>query len=66
MVVSMQVVLDHDRIFGALSDPTPFLDEHVVYAVLLFALVLLGAASYLGLGDRWNRTRLVRRLPFLK
>jgi thiosulfate dehydrogenase (quinone) large subunit len=44
----------------------PFLDEHVVYAVLLFALVLLGAGSYLGLGDRWNRTKLVRRLPFLK
>ena len=44
----------------------PFLDEHVVYAVLLVALVLLGAGSYLGLGDRWNRTRLVTRLPFLK
>ena len=44
----------------------PFLDEHVVYAVLLVALVLLGAGSYLGLGDRWNRTRLVQRLSFLK
>lgn len=44
----------------------PFLDEHVIYAVLLVALVLLGAGSYLGLGDRWNRTRLVQRLPFLK
>ena len=44
----------------------PFLDEHVVYSVLLVALVLLGAGSYLGFGDRWNRTRLVQRLPFLK
>lgn len=44
----------------------PFLDEHVVYAVLLVALVLLGAGSYIGLGDRWNRTMLVKRLPFLK
>ena len=44
----------------------PFVDEHVVNAVLLAALALLGAGSYLGLGDRWNRTALVKRLPFLK
>jgi thiosulfate dehydrogenase [quinone] large subunit len=44
----------------------PFVDEHVVNAVLLAALALLGAGSYLGLGDRWNRTRLVKRLPILK
>jgi len=44
----------------------PFVDEHVVNAVLLAALALLGAGSYLGLGDRWNDTRLVKRLPFLK
>jgi thiosulfate dehydrogenase (quinone) large subunit len=41
-------------------------DEHVVYVVLLAALALLGAGRYLGLGDWWNRTTLVRRLPFLK
>jgi hypothetical protein len=34
--------------------------------VLLAALALLGAGSYLGLGDWWNRTTLVKRLPFLK
>jgi thiosulfate dehydrogenase (quinone) large subunit len=44
----------------------PFVDDHVVYVVLLAALALLGAGSYLGLGDRWNRTALVKRLPFLK
>jgi len=44
----------------------PFVDEHVVYVVLLAALALLGAGRYLGLGDWWNRTALVRRLPVLK
>jgi thiosulfate dehydrogenase (quinone) large subunit len=44
----------------------PFVDDHVVYVVLLAALALLGAGSYLGLGDRWNRPALVKRLPFLK
>ncbi len=44
----------------------PFVDEHVVNAVLLAALALLGAGSYLGLGDWWKRTRLGRRLPILK
>jgi len=44
----------------------PFVVEHVVNVVLLTALALLGAGSYLGLGDWWNRTRLVRSLPILK
>ena len=44
----------------------PFVDEHIVYIVLLAALALLGAGRYLGLGDWWNRTTLVKRLPVLK
>ncbi|GGK93865.1 hypothetical protein Sme01_58440 [Sphaerisporangium melleum] len=44
----------------------PFLDEHIVYAVVLIGLVLTGAADTLGLGRRWSRTALVERFPILK
>jgi thiosulfate dehydrogenase [quinone] large subunit len=44
----------------------PFLDDHVVYALLLGVLAVVGAGRYLGLGRRWERTALVERLPILK
>jgi thiosulfate dehydrogenase [quinone] large subunit len=44
----------------------PFMDEHIVYAVVLVALALAGAGDTLGLGTRWGKTALVKRLPILK
>jgi len=44
----------------------PFIDEHVVYAVVLAMLAIVGAGRYLGLGRRWEDTALVKRLPILK
>ncbi|MBO3748395.1 hypothetical protein J5X84_20160 [Streptosporangiaceae bacterium NEAU-GS5] len=44
----------------------PFIDEHIVYAIVLVGLALAGAADTLGLGRWWSATPLVRRYPILK
>ncbi|PKW25508.1 hypothetical protein [Phycicoccus duodecadis] len=44
----------------------PFLDDHLIYAVTLVALALLGAGHPLGLGRAWERLPLVRRHAFLR
>lgn len=42
-----------------------FMDDHVVYALVLVGLALAGAGRTLGLGARWQRLPLVQRHPFL-
>ncbi|WP_405084794.1 hypothetical protein [Microbispora sp. NBC_01389] len=44
----------------------PFMDEHIVYALVLAGLALAGAGQTIGLGRWWAATPLVRRLPILK
>jgi thiosulfate dehydrogenase (quinone) large subunit len=44
----------------------PFMDDHLVYAVLAVGLALVSAGDTLGLGRWWAGTRLVRRIPFLR
>ena len=44
----------------------PFLDDHIVYAIVLAGIAYVGAGRYLGLGDRWERTGIVRRFPLLR
>ncbi|MBG0830097.1 hypothetical protein HS041_20220 [Planomonospora sp. ID67723] len=44
----------------------PFMDDHIVYAVVLVGLALAGAGDTLGIGAWWGRTALVKRLPILK
>ena len=44
----------------------PFMDDHVIYAIVLIGLALAGAGRTLGLGRVWEKTSLVRRFPFLK
>lgn len=44
----------------------PFMDDHLVYAIVLVALALFGAGRTLGLGRQWERLPLVQRTPFLK
>jgi thiosulfate dehydrogenase [quinone] large subunit len=43
----------------------PFVDEHVIYAIVLAALFLANAGRYYGLGRVWQRTKLVTRYPVL-
>jgi thiosulfate dehydrogenase [quinone] large subunit len=44
----------------------PFLDEHVVYTIVLAGIAYVSAGRYLGLGRWWERTSLVKKLPILK
>jgi thiosulfate dehydrogenase (quinone) large subunit len=42
-----------------------FMDEHLIYALVLITLAVMGAGNTLGLGRWWTRTPLVRRLGWL-
>lgn len=42
-----------------------FMDDHIIYALLLVGLVLVGAGKTLGFGSWWARTSLVQRYPWL-
>ncbi|MBG0816539.1 hypothetical protein [Planomonospora sp. ID82291] len=44
----------------------PFMDDHIVYAIVMIALALASAGDTLGLGAWWGKTALVKRLPILK
>jgi thiosulfate dehydrogenase [quinone] large subunit len=44
----------------------PFLDEHIVYVIVLAGIAYVGAGRYLGLGKYWDRLSLVKRFPILK
>jgi len=44
----------------------PFLDQHIVYALVLIALALSRAGDTIGLGAWWARTRLVQAIPMLR
>jgi thiosulfate dehydrogenase [quinone] large subunit len=49
-----------------LPGSNPFVDSHIIYALVLVVLALTAAGNTWGLGERWSRTGLVQRLPFLK
>lgn len=44
----------------------PFMDDHLVYAVVLVGLAAAHAGDTLGLGLRWSRSEVVRRFPVLR
>ena len=44
----------------------PFMDDHIVYALVLGALAAFGAGRYWGLGRRWEQLAIVERFPLLK
>jgi thiosulfate dehydrogenase (quinone) large subunit len=44
----------------------PFMDDHLIYAVILIGLAAVHAGDTLGAGRIWARTQLVRRHPVLR
>jgi thiosulfate dehydrogenase [quinone] large subunit len=44
----------------------PFMDDHIVYALVLGMLALTGAGRTFGLGKVWERLAIVKRFPILK
>ena len=51
---------------GLRLENNPFMDDHIVYAIVLVALAIYGAGRTLGLGRAWENLSIVKRLPFLK
>jgi len=47
-------------------DNNPFMDDHLVYALLLVILAAAGAGTTLGLGTAWGRIPLVHRHGWLR
>nr|WP_173100897.1 DoxX family membrane protein [Actinomadura verrucosospora] len=43
-----------------------FMDDHLIYALLIVGLALVGAGDVLGLGRWWAKVPLVKRFPFLR
>jgi len=44
----------------------PFMDDHIVYALVLTALAIYGAGRTWGLGRTWENLPIVQRYPVLK
>ena len=44
----------------------PFMDDHIIYAIVLVLLAALGAGKTLGLGTTWEKLPIVKRFPILK
>ena len=44
----------------------PFMDDHLIYALVLVGLALVNAGDVLGFGRLWSKTELVRRYPILR
>jgi thiosulfate dehydrogenase [quinone] large subunit len=42
-----------------------FMDDHLIYALVLLGLAVVGAGNTLGLGQWWTHTSIVRRHPWL-
>jgi len=47
-------------------DNNPFMDYHLVYALILVALALIGAGKTLGFGARWEAIPFVQRHSILR
>ncbi|MER7213417.1 hypothetical protein [Streptosporangium sp. NPDC000239] len=44
----------------------PFMDDHLIYSIILIGLALAGAGDTWGVGAWWSRTPLVRAYPVLR
>lgn len=47
-------------------DNNPFMDDHLIYALVLVALALIGAGKTFGLGARWEAIPFVQRHSILR
>lgn len=44
----------------------PFMDEHIVYALTLVVLALMGAGRFIGLGRQWEQLPVVKKHGWLR
>ena len=43
----------------------PFIDDHIIYAIIMIGLTLVPSGHWRGLGRRWSDTRLVKKYRLL-
>ncbi|MDP3970821.1 MAG: hypothetical protein Q8P90_03905 [bacterium] len=48
------------------KENNPFLDEHIIYLLLLKIFILTNSGEYIGLGKWWGSLELVKKYPILK
>lgn len=53
-------------IWAATPATHPFLDDHIVYALVLIVMAYTHAGHTLGLGATWSQTPLVKRWPWME
>ncbi|MBM3696643.1 MAG: hypothetical protein FJW79_12060 [Actinobacteria bacterium] len=51
---------------GLWPQSNPFVDSHIIYALVVVVLAVTASGHTWGFGERWGRTRLVQRFPILK
>ena len=44
----------------------PFLDEHLIYIVILIGISIVKGGDYFGFGKWWSQTNIVKKYPGLK
>ena len=44
----------------------PFIDNHIIYAILFVGFAMTKSGHCLGFGKRWSETELVKKYPFLE
>jgi len=44
----------------------PFIDEHIIYALVLILLYYVKAGHYFGYGEQWSKSYLVKNHPILE
>jgi thiosulfate dehydrogenase [quinone] large subunit len=49
-----------------LPEHNPFLDDHIIYAVIMIGLAATATGATMGLGRRWATIPLVKRYPILE
>jgi thiosulfate dehydrogenase [quinone] large subunit len=47
-------------------DNNPFMDDHLIYALVLLTLAAMGAGRWLGLGAWWEKQDVVQKHPVLR
>lgn len=44
----------------------PFLDDHIVYAIIMIGLIFSDSGRFIGFGNWWSNTFIVKKFPILK
>jgi len=50
---------------GLPPENNPFIDDHIIYALVMGVLMLTNSGKYFGLGNKWYNTSLVQKYKIL-